>query len=53
MFLGEVCYCQPKGNDFIVGLRLEQVLCGMSALHNLAERLLSEEETRNNSLQRR
>lgn len=45
MFLGEVCYCEPAGAEFIVGLRLEQVLCGTGALHALAQRLLSEEES--------
>lgn len=43
IILGEVCYCQPDGLGFAVGLRLDQVLSNLEQLEDLNRNLLSEE----------
>ena len=43
MMLGEVCYCEPSGTQWAVGLEMEQALSDLSGLGNLVERLMIEE----------
>jgi hypothetical protein len=43
MILGEVCYCEPCGNQWALGLEMEQSLSDLRGLCQLVERLLHEE----------
>lgn len=40
MWLGEVCYCEPAGSGYAVGLRLDQCLSHVSSLERLTRSLL-------------
>ncbi len=42
LLLGEAVYCYPAGDQFAVGLALEQALYGTGELAILADRLLGE-----------
>jgi hypothetical protein len=42
LLLGEVCYCQPAGEGFAIGLQLEHALYNTAELARLAKRLLDE-----------
>ena len=42
LLLGEAVYCYPAGDQFAVGLELQQALYGTSELAKLADRLLGE-----------
>ena len=44
MLLGEVCYCEPFGGQWAVGLEMEQSLSDLSGLCRLVERLMMEEK---------
>ncbi|MBL8296239.1 MAG: PilZ domain-containing protein [Bryobacterales bacterium] len=43
IILGEVCYCEPCGNRWALGLEMEQSLSDLRGLCRLVERLLQEE----------
>ena len=40
LLLGEVCYCRPHNEGFIVGLEVDQVLEGLAELNRLNRALL-------------
>lgn len=40
MFLGEVCYAQPQGSGFALGLRLEHSLLHTESLERLRRRFI-------------
>jgi hypothetical protein len=42
LLLGEVCYCRPEGEGFVVGLQLEHALYTTAELARLARRLVDE-----------
>jgi len=42
LLLGEVCYCEPMGGDYAVGLNLEHSLVHTQELARLAARLLGQ-----------
>ena len=42
LLLGEVCYCQPYGRDFMIGVQLDQALNGLAALARLNGALLQD-----------
>jgi hypothetical protein len=42
LLLGEVCYCQPAGEGYAIGLQLEHALYNTAELARLAKRLLDE-----------
>lgn len=44
MWLGEVCYCQPVQDGYVVGLRLDQFLSNLSSLERLTRRLLGDRQ---------
>lgn len=43
IILGEVCYCEPFGGQWALGLEMEQALSDLRGLCRLVERLLQEE----------
>lgn len=43
IILGEVCYCEPWGTQWALGLEMEQSLSDLRGLCRLVERLLQEE----------
>jgi len=43
IILGEVCYCEPFGDQWALGLEMEQALSDLRGLCRLVERLLQEE----------
>lgn len=42
LLLGEVCYCQTQGSDYIVGVEIDQALAGLSELARLNLALFEE-----------
>lgn len=42
LLLGEVCYCEPMGGDYAVGLNLEHSLVHTQELAHLAAKLLGQ-----------
>ena len=42
LLLGEICYCETQGADFIVGVELDQALAGLSELARLNLALFEE-----------
>jgi PilZ domain len=43
MLLGEVCYCEPEGSQFAMGIRLEHSLVHTDSLERLRQRFADEE----------
>ncbi|MCC6538838.1 MAG: PilZ domain-containing protein [Bryobacterales bacterium] len=43
MLLGEVCYCEPDGSQFAMGVRLEHSLVHTESLERLRQRFADEE----------
>ena len=42
LLLGEVCYCHPKNEGFVIGIEIDQVLNGLAALERLNRALRGE-----------
>lgn len=43
MLLGEVCYCEPEGSQYAMGVRLEHSLVHTESLERLRKRFIEEE----------
>ncbi|MCE5308686.1 MAG: PilZ domain-containing protein [Acidobacteriales bacterium] len=44
MFLGEVCYCEPEGDGFRVGMTVEHTLSGLGELARLNRSLFGDSQ---------
>jgi hypothetical protein len=42
LLLGEICYCETQGADFIVGVEIDQALAGLSELARMNLALFDE-----------
>ncbi|MBM3796163.1 MAG: hypothetical protein FJW31_19370 [Acidobacteria bacterium] len=43
LLLGEVCYCEPEGSQFAIGVRLEHSLVHTESLERLRKRFAEEQ----------
>ena len=44
LYLGEVCHCRPVEGHYEAGIKLDQVLSGLSDLEKLNQNLIKEEK---------
>lgn len=42
LLLGEICYCRPDGNAFLIGLEIHEALSGLKDLAKLNRALLGQ-----------